>query len=69
MIQILRSTLKDLDNLQREIANFMDFLISIQDIVAAVKDGDDRVLIRDLTAKDIDDMNDDPQLKEVSFKF
>ncbi|TVY75526.1 hypothetical protein Focb16_v005039 [Fusarium oxysporum f. sp. cubense] len=32
--------------------------------MVVVKDGDDRVLIRDLTAKDIDDMNDDPQLKE-----
>ncbi|KAF5608515.1 hypothetical protein FPANT_439 [Fusarium pseudoanthophilum] len=34
------------------------------DIVATVKDGDDRVLIKDLTAQDIDDMNDDPQLKK-----
>ncbi|VTT59353.1 unnamed protein product [Fusarium fujikuroi] len=34
------------------------------DIVAEVKDGDDRVLIKDLTAQDIDDMNDDPQLKK-----
>ncbi|KAH7151351.1 hypothetical protein DER46DRAFT_690272 [Fusarium sp. MPI-SDFR-AT-0072] len=64
LIKILNSTLKDLGILQREIAKFMDFLISIQDIVAAVKDGDDRVLIKDLTAKDIDDMNDDPRLKE-----
>ncbi|KAF5568696.1 hypothetical protein FPHYL_2649 [Fusarium phyllophilum] len=54
----------DLDKLQREIAKFMDFLISIQDIVATVQDGDDRVLIKDLTAEDIDDMNDDPQLKK-----
>ncbi|KAK2924634.1 hypothetical protein FoTM2_014912 [Fusarium oxysporum f. sp. vasinfectum] len=64
MIDILYSTLQDLDNLQMEIAKFMDFLIGIQDIMVVVKDGDDRVLIRDLTAKDIDDMNDDPQLKE-----
>ncbi|KAL5593633.1 hypothetical protein FOBRF1_012735 [Fusarium oxysporum] len=64
MINILKSTLEDLDTLQREIANFMDFLISIQDIVATVKDGDDGVLTKDLTAKDIDDMNDDPQLKK-----
>ncbi|KAG7409534.1 hypothetical protein Forpe1208_v011490 [Fusarium oxysporum f. sp. rapae] len=64
LIKILNSTLKDLGILQREIAKFMDFLISIQDIVAAVKDGDDRVLIKDLTAKDIDDMNDDPRLEE-----
>ncbi|CVK86037.1 uncharacterized protein FMAN_06539 [Fusarium mangiferae] len=64
MIDILKITLEDLDKLQREISKFMDFLISIQDIVAEVKDGDDRVLIKDLTAKDIDDMNDDPQLKK-----
>lgn len=69
MIDILYSTLQDLDNLQMEIAKFMDFLIGIQDIMVVVKDGDDRVLIRDLTAKDIDDMNDDPQLKEVSFEL
>ncbi|KAF5987285.1 hypothetical protein FCOIX_988 [Fusarium coicis] len=31
-------------------------------IVATVKDGDDRVLIKDLAAQDIDDMKDDPQL-------
>ncbi|SCN93011.1 uncharacterized protein FFE2_07549 [Fusarium fujikuroi] len=64
MIDILKITLEDLDKLQREISKFMDFLISIQDIVAEVKDGDDRVLIKDLTAQDIDDMNDDPQLKK-----
>ncbi|KAF5551459.1 hypothetical protein FNAPI_7471 [Fusarium napiforme] len=63
MIKILKNTVEDLDNLQREIVRFMDFLIAIQDIVATVKDGDDRVLIKDLTAQDIDDMNDDPQLK------
>ncbi|KAG9501860.1 hypothetical protein J7337_007556 [Fusarium musae] len=63
MIKILKDTVEDLGDLQREIVRFMDFLIGIQDIVATVKDGDDRVLIKDLTAQDIDDMNDDPQLK------
>ncbi|KAF5983083.1 hypothetical protein FBULB1_4020 [Fusarium bulbicola] len=53
-----------INNPKLQIAEFMEFLIGIQDIVAAVKDGDDRVLIKDLTAKDIDDMNDDPQLNK-----
>ena len=51
--------------MQEQIENFMEFLMGIQKIMAVVKDGEDRVLIKDLTAKDLDDLNSQAELKRV----
>ncbi|CAJ0545135.1 Ff.00g086080.m01.CDS01 [Fusarium sp. VM40] len=53
VLNLLEKTLIDLNTMQQEIENFMEFLIGIQKIIAIAKEGDDRVLTKDLKAEDL----------------
>ncbi|SPJ84185.1 uncharacterized protein FTOL_10702 [Fusarium torulosum] len=65
VLDLLKTTLIDLNTMQQQIENFMEFLIGIQKIIAVVKDGEDRVLMKSLTAEGLDELNNQANLKKA----
>ncbi|KAH7144229.1 hypothetical protein B0J13DRAFT_622795 [Dactylonectria estremocensis] len=62
--RIVKGTLADLNQLQVQIKLFMEFLENIQTMMAIIKDGKDRVFMKNLTLLDREELKRDTDLKK-----